>query len=115
MDYDTFTIKPECFTMLKPHPHLGQVLDELLAIVDPDSDEVVAMLYRIQNVGTFVRRDGVWRFPDNEEKRALEDTLIFDIRRSSAKELVQKFDESIDSGNLMVASDLEPYEDKELI
>lgn len=101
--------------MLKPHPHLGEVLDELLAIVDPDSEEVVAMLYRIENVGTFVRRDGVWRFPTSEEKRALDETMVVDIQRSSAKDLVEMFDQSIESGVLMKFDDLEPFKEKDLL
>jgi len=93
--------------MLKPNPQLGGIEDAIYAMIDPDSNEVIAMMYRIKHLGVFVRKNRGWEYPNSEDGFSLEDTIVRTIERSKAKELVEKFDSA--TKKLLVAGDLDEY------
>jgi hypothetical protein len=93
--------------MLKPNPQLGGIEDAVYAIVDPDSDEVIYMMYRIKDLGVFLRKNKGWEYPNSGDDISLEDTIVVSIERSEANELVEMFDSASDKA--LVMKDLENY------
>jgi hypothetical protein len=93
--------------MLKPNPKLGGIEDAVYAVVDPDSDEIIYMMYRIKHLGVFLRKNQGWEYPNSGDDIALEDTIVMAIERSKANELVEMFDSAFDKP--LVMEDLENY------
>jgi hypothetical protein len=95
--------------MLKPNPQLGGIQDAIYAIVDPDSDKVISMLYRIKDLGVFIRKNRGWEYPTSEDAISLEDTIVTTIDRPKANELVEKFDSASAANDLLISNDLNEY------
>lgn len=79
--------------MLKPNPQLGGIEDAVYASVDPDSNKIISMLYRVKYFGSFVRKNRGWEYPTSKDASQLEDTMIVTIERSKANDLVSFFDD----------------------
>lgn len=93
--------------MLKPNLQLGGIEDAIYAVVDPDSDKVISMLYRIKSLGVFIRKNRGWEYPTSEDTISLEDTIVMTIDRSKANGLVEKFDSA--ASELLASADLDGY------
>lgn len=93
--------------MLKPNPQLGGIEDAVYANIDPDSNKVIAMMYRIKDLGVFIRRNRGWEYPTSEDAFQLQDTMVETIERSKANELVERFDASAE--DLLDLRDLNDY------
>jgi hypothetical protein len=93
--------------MLKPNPQLGGIEDAVYAVLDPDSDKVIFMMYRIKALGVFLRKNRGWEYPSSGDNISLEDTIVLAIDRSKANELVEKFDSA--SEELLASGDLTDY------
>lgn len=97
--------------MLKPNPQIGGIEDAVYANVDPDSDKVIAMIYRIKHLGVFIRKNRGWEYPTSEDAFHLQDTMVMTIERSKSNELVKKFDSASDK--LLDLKDLNNYVSEE--
>jgi hypothetical protein len=65
------------------------------------------MMYRIKDLGVFLRKNKGWEYPNSEDNISLEDTIVTTINRSRANELVEKFDSA--SEDLLDSNDLDDY------
>lgn len=75
------------------------------ALTNPDSGELVAVIFTVADLGTFARSDGKWVPMNPEEADKYDGSNITDIKPDMWKDLVDKFD----AGDKMTESDLEAY------
>ena len=75
------------------------------ALTNPDSGELVAVVFTVNGLGTFARSEGKWVPMNPEEADKYDGSTITDIKEDMWKDLVDKFD----SGEKMNESDLEAY------
>jgi len=93
--------------MLKPNPKLGGIVDGIFAVVDPNSEQIIQMMYQVKHLGWFLRKNRGWEFPSSEDNIAVEDAVLVSVERSRANELVDLFDSAID--HPLTVKDLENY------
>lgn len=79
-------------------------MEELQALLDPDSREVKYVMYFIDRVGNFQRRGGKWIPLVEETEGEFEDMPIIDLDPPKSKPLIEKWD----AGGLTEA-DLKDY------
>lgn len=96
---------------LSQNKNFSGVQEGVFAFSDSKTGEIIAMTYEIQPFGYFVREDYSWRFITEEEMYNLSSSgrSVFDIERSKAMELVEKYDDATDEGRGLSESDLEGY------
>jgi hypothetical protein len=75
------------------------------ALTNPDSGELVAIVFTVNGLGTFARSNNKWVPMTPEEADKYDGSTITDIKVDMWKDLVDKFD----SGEKMNESDLEAY------
>ena len=75
------------------------------ALTNPDSGELVAVIFTVDGLGAFARSEGKWLPLNPEEAEKYDGSNITDIKVDKWKELVDKFD----AGDKMSESDLEAY------
>lgn len=75
------------------------------ALSDPESGEVVAVVYDVENLGTFFRIDGKWVAATPEQADKFDGSNIIDIEYDKAQELVDMWD----AGDTILEGELAPY------
>jgi len=75
------------------------------ALTNPDSGELVAVVFTVNGLGTFARSNSKWIPMNSEEADKYDGSNITDIKVNMWKDLVDKFD----SGEKMNETDLEAY------
>jgi hypothetical protein len=81
----------------------------LEALVDASIDQVVTIVYDVENLGTFFRIDGKWRLGTPEIAAEFDGTDITELDYDKSVELVARFDDN----ELITSKDLADYERSE--
>jgi len=75
------------------------------ALTNPDSGDLVAVIFTVDGMGAFTRSEGKWLPLTPEEAAKYDGSNITDIKADKWKELVDMFD----AGDTVSESDLEAY------
>jgi hypothetical protein len=75
------------------------------ALTNPDSGELVAVIFTVNDLGIFARSNGKWVPMNSEEADKYDGSNITDIKVDMWGDLVAKFD----AGQKMNETDLEAY------
>jgi len=77
------------------------------ALVDTELNQVVTLVYDIENLGTFFRIDGKWTLGTSDIAIEFDGTEITELDYEKASELVKRFDDN----ELLTSEDLVDYEE----
>jgi hypothetical protein len=77
----------------------------LEALTNPDSGELVALIFNVNDLGMFFRFENKWVALNREEAEKYDGSNIIDIKLDMWKDLVDKFD----AKEMMNETDLEAY------
>jgi len=83
-----------------------EIRQSVEALVDASIDQVVTIVYDVENLGTFFRIDGKWRLGTPEIAAEFDGTDITELDYDKSVELVARFDDN----ELITSKDLAYYE-----
>ena len=83
-----------------------EIRQSVEALVDASIDQVVTIVYDVENLGTFFRIDGKWRLGTPEIAAEFDGTDITELDYDKSVELVARFDDN----ELITSKDLADYE-----
>jgi hypothetical protein len=83
-----------------------EIKQSVEALVDASIDQVVTIVYDVENLGTFFRIDGKWRLGTPEIAAEFDGTDITELDYDKSVELVARFDDN----ELITSKDLAYYE-----
>lgn len=67
----------------------------VITLSDEDQEEVVAVVFKVEGIGTFFRIGGKWIPATPEESAKYDGSIIKDIDYDKAIELVEKWDNGV--------------------
>lgn len=93
----------------KDHETEEDIMQTVQALVNPDTEEISAIIFDVSNLGIFFRTNNEWDYPTPDMLDVLESTDSYVIKDDLAKDFVAEWDK----GKKMKLSDLDEYRAEE--
>jgi|DEB0MinimDraft_10_1074344.scaffolds.fasta_scaffold01120_2 hypothetical protein len=84
---------------------MASSVEQLEALLDPETREVKYLMYMVSGLGSFLRKDGKWVVAYEETDNQFEDLPIIDLDPSKSMPLIEKWD----TGEGVKDDDLQEY------